>query len=84
MSVSLASSLISSSVFPSNRSTALLNTTSGLDAIFTFAIASTLSGMFPLENALFTVISSGIVSRFKYDTVSMSGMRIVRPPVIER
>ena len=84
MSVSWASARISSSVLPSSRSTALLNTHSGCDAIFTLAIASTFRGMFPFENALLTITSIGIVSRFICCTVSMIGTRKVRPPEIER
>ena len=84
MSVSWASSRTSSSVFPSRRSTELLNTHSGSEAIFTFAIASTLSGMFPFEKALLTETSMGMVSRFMCCTVSMIGIRSVRPPEMER
>jgi hypothetical protein len=61
-----------------------LNTVSGWEAIFTFAMASMFSGMFPFENALATEISMGMVSRLTQSTVSMMGIRRVRPPITER
>ena len=82
--MSWASSRTSPSVFPRSRSTALLKTHSGSDAIFTLAMASTLSGMLPLEKALLTDTSMGMVSRFMCCTVSMMGTRSVRPPEMER
>ncbi len=84
MRVSLARARISSSVLPRSRSTALLKTASGSEAIFTLAMASTFRGMFPLEKALVTEISMGNVSRFMCWTVSMIGTRSVRFPITER
>ncbi len=76
--------MISSSVFPRIRSTALLKTVSGSEAIFTLAMASMFRGMFPLEKALVTEISIGKVSREVNWTVSMMGTLRVRPPITDR
>ena len=78
--VSLAIWWISPRSRSSSRSTALLNTCGGSEAIFTFAIPCTSSGMPPREKAFSTFTSIGMVRSGIRLTRSISGTRKVRPP----